>query len=215
MIIGIAGYSGSGKDEVCSKIQHLDGDSNWQRKKWAGKLKQIASILTGISENMFEDIEFKKSTLGIEWNYNDLGKIGGKKNQPLTVRELLQKIGTDALRDGLHPNVWVNALMAEYVCDCCNEYPCDTINHKDTGQDIGYQYPNWIITDTRFPNEAQAIKDAGGIVIRVDRLQISPINTHYSEIALDGWDFDYYIENSGTHNDLYDRVEEFLATLIK
>lgn len=213
-IIGISGYAGSGKDEVCSKIQQLDASSDWQRKKWAGKLKQIASILTGIPQVMFEDNEFKKSNLGPQWNYNDFGRIGGKNNQEMSVRELLQKLGTDALRNTLHKDVWVNALMADYICDCCNMYPCDTINHKDTGQDIGYQYPNWIITDTRFPNEAQAIKDAGGIVIRVDRMHLAPINEHYSEIALDRWDFDYYIENSGTQNDLYDRVDDFLATII-
>ena len=30
-------------------------------------------------------------------------------------------------------------------------------------------YPNWIITDVRFPNEADAIKGRGGIIIRVNR----------------------------------------------
>lgn len=204
-IIGISGYSGSGKDEVCSKIQQLDANSDWQRKKWAGKLKQIASILTGIPQVMFEDNEFKKSNLGPQWNYNDFGRIGGKKNQEMSVRELLQKLGTDALRNTLHNDVWVNALMADYL----------PIQYHDGGNFYHKgEYPNWIITDTRFPNEAQAIKDAGGIVIRVDRMHLAPINEHYSEIALDRWDFDYYIENSGTQNDLYDRVDDFLATII-
>ena len=203
MIIGISGYSGSGKDTVCSVIQDLDVHYNWQRKKWAGKLKQIASILTGIPEYKFEDNEFKKSNLGKEWNYNDFGKIGGKNNQPMSIRELLQKLGTDALRNTLHNDVWVNALMADYIPNCT---PTDAFS-KDL--------PNWIITDTRFPNEAKSIKDAGGVVIRVDRMSIAPINTHYSEIALDDWDFDYYIENSGTYKDLTDRVNEFLVTIIK
>jgi hypothetical protein len=55
--------------------------------------------------------------------------------------------------------------------------------------------PNWIITDTRFPNEAQAIKDKGGLVIRVDRPGVKPINDHPSEIGLDNWKFDYKIAN--------------------
>ena len=37
---------------------------------------------------------------------------------------------------------------------------------------------NWIITDVRFPNECQAIKDRGGIVIRVNR----PINLRFSKL---------------------------------
>ncbi len=57
------------------------------------------------------------------------------------------------------------------------------------------KYPNWIITDTRFPNEAEAIKKAGGIVIRVDRPGVKPINDHPSEIGLDKWKFDYKIAN--------------------
>lgn len=130
--------------------------------------------------------------------------------QQMTVRQFLQELGTDACRNGLHENAWVNALMADYVCDCCNQYPCDTINHKDTGQDIGYQYPNWIITDTRFPNEAQAIKDAGGIVIRVDRPGVKAVNAHPSETGLDDWAFDHKIWNGSDITALAFTVENIL-----
>jgi len=91
---------------------------------------------------------------------------------PMTYRELLQKLGTDALRDNLHYNVWVNALFADYSV------------HED-----------WIITDVRFPNEAKAIKDRGGKIIRVDRPFYKPINNHPSEVSLDNWEFDYKIGN--------------------
>ena len=36
-------------------------------------------------------------------------------------------------------------------------------------------YPSWLVTDVRFHNEAKAIKDRGGIVIRVNRLKIDDI----------------------------------------
>lgn len=270
MIIGISGYAGSGKDEVCSKIQQLDVSSDWQRKKWSGKLKTIASLLNGIPQENFEDQEFKKTYLPEQWNYYtisliDNGKLLVQKGryttkeeaeayipmlkeiygefrmeyvvgmQRMTVRQFLQELGTDACRKELHPNTWVNALMADYksVWNDPNPIPDNdyTITYRENYGDTSLIHygegseaevfnheivePNWIITDTRFPNEAQAIKDAGGIVIRVDRMHITPINEHYSESALDGWDFDYYIENSGTHQDLFDRVEEFLATIIK
>lgn len=191
MIIGINGYSGSGKDTVGIIIQYLscrntennpiekvcanyeehewwlEEQSDWEIKKFAGKLKDIASHLTGIDIEDFEDQEFKKTNLGREWwTTCDEGW------QPMTVREFLQKLGTDALRNGLHDNVWVNALMADYTEDS-----------------------NWIITDTRFANEAMAIKQKGGIIIRVDRPGIKPINDHPSEIGLDNWNFDYKIQN--------------------
>jgi hypothetical protein len=218
MIIGINGYAGSGKDTVGTIIQYLmcahhnrneslqdilkepsyhewwlEDESGWEVKKWAGKLKLIASILTGIEEKKFEDQEFKKTDLSHQWSSSISGedwKDGKPVKVPMTVRDFLQRLGTDAIRDGLHTNAWVNALMADYV---------PTKEQWSDGPLGGYQdgpLPNWIITDTRFPNEAQAIKDAGGIVIRVDRPLIRPINDHPSEIGLDDWKFDYKIANA-------------------
>ena len=208
MIIGINGYSGSGKDTVGLIIQYLlcshehpavslddvlkkpedhqwwlEEQSKWEVKKWAGKLKDIASILTGIPKHNFEDQEFKKTNLGPEWDCNPWGKTGTMHKQPLSVREFLQRVGTDALRDGLHTNTWVNALMADY-----QPLDFDPLTEAEIN-------PNWIITDTRFINEAQAIKEAGGIVIRIDRPGVKPINNHPSEIELDNWNFDYKIAN--------------------
>ncbi len=218
MIIGINGYAGSGKDTVGKLIQiaackeipegnHIDDliddydphhqwwleeRSGWEIKKWAGKLKTIASLLTGIPQEKFEDQEFKKTNLGPEWNQPIPGEdwVDGKPVPvPMTVRDLLQKLGTDACRNGLHKNTWVNALMADYKIH--SEHFNDIANGRETGDG----YPNWIITDTRFPNEAQAIKDAGGIVIRVDRPGVKAINAHPSETGLDNWNFDHKIMN--------------------
>jgi hypothetical protein len=109
---------------------------------------------------------FKQSNLPEEWS---------KNGEPMTARSLLQIVGTDAMRDQLHENVWVNALFADY-----NE------NSR------------WIITDVRFPNEAEAIKKHGGIVIRINR--DVDTNNHLSETALDDYEFDYVIDNN---SDMY------------
>jgi hypothetical protein len=216
MIIGINGYAGSGKDTVGTIIQYLQADTNvplkgvlkktphhvwwleersgWEIKKWAGKLKEVASLLTGIPVENFEDQEFKTTLLGPEWGTvtsNPLNAIPVfsdiQFNHLISVREFLQRLGTDAIRDGLHTNAWVNALMADYIA-------LPQVGPKIT-EDNDYKLPNWIITDTRFPNEAEAIKKAGGIVIRVDRPGVKPINDHPSETGLDKWDFDYKIAN--------------------
>lgn len=64
-----------------------------------------------------------------------------------------------------------------------------------------------IITDLRFPNEAQAIKDLGGLLVRIDRPgQVA--GTDPAEVSLDSWtDWDKIINNSGTLNDLNQMVE--------
>jgi hypothetical protein len=216
-IISISGYSGTGKDVVGKLIQYnmsrgsripieelisdyknhewwLEEKSGWEIKKWAGKLKYIATVLTGIPTSKFEDQEFKKTNLGPEWG--------------MTVRDLLQRLGTEAMRDGLHKNVWVNALMADYKIH--PEHFNDIANGRETGDG----YPNWIITDTRFPNEAQAIKDKGGMVIKVDRSGVGPVNGHPSEDALKDYNFDYVIHNDGSINDLDKKVIEFINNFI-
>ena len=212
MIIGINGKIGSGKDTVGKIIQwltkpELDGQyigfqtyddvtlerlSPFKIKKFAGKLKQIASLLTGIPVEKFEDQEFKKTNLSDEWSY--LQQSGRSKVWlPMTVRDLLQKLGTEAMREGLHTNVWVNALFADY-------------------QPIGWEpedVSNWIITDMRFPNELEAVKDRGGITIRVVR-QGTILGTHPSETALDGHTMHYEIINNGTIEDLIEKVRTIL-----
>jgi hypothetical protein len=207
MIIGVNGYAGSGKDTVGAIIQDLTHQApegfdkklfySWEIKKWAGKLKVVASILTGIPVEKFEDQEFKKTNLGPEWSF--LKMRPGKRQDGIfpkkvdmditfmTVRDLLQKLGTDACRDNLHYNTWVNALMADYDTDS-----------------------NWVITDTRFPNEADAIKNAGGILIRVERPGVKPINDHPSEVGLDHWTFDYVINNDGDLESLSNKVKDIL-----
>jgi hypothetical protein len=222
MIIGINGYAGSGKDTVGTIIQYLktnisdtivsledvlefplthqgwlEEQSGWKIKKWAGKLKVIASMLTGIPVEKFEDQEFKKTMLGSEWD--------------MSVRDFLQKLGTDAIRDGLHGNAWVNALMADYQPISDKSYVLEDGTFFDLRTLPGHPlYPTWIITDTRFPNEAQAIKDVGGLVIRVDRPGVKPINNHPSEVGLDNWDFDYKIANVSDLRALTGTVETIL-----
>ena len=120
--------------------------------------------------------EFKKTYLNEEWNspYNipfsgpDFVEHDGR----MTVRELLQKLGTDAMRDNLHENVWVNALFADYKSKRELLQADGTWIESDTGEvdfAVSIKYPKWIITDMRFPNEMEAIVARGGITIRVVR----------------------------------------------
>lgn len=231
MIIGVNGKIGSGKDTVGSIIQSLfakdygvyktqfdfiqggnwvkEQQSGWEIKKFAGKLKQIASMLTGIPIEKFEDQDFKKTFLGEEWSYIpktttlDEVLIWGKV--PMTVREFLQKLGTDAIRDGLHINTWVNALMADYKPVITEEKEHWNGHALNIGT-VKAEYPNWIITDTRFPNEAEAIKNKDGIIIRVVRKGQNS-DVHVSETALDSWEFDHVIYNDGTIDDLIKKVQ--------
>ena len=203
MIIGINGKIGSGKDTVGKIIQYLqchntgeitiqdvmsnpehewwlEEQSKFEIKKFAGKLKEVASLLTGIDIEDFEDQEFKKLYMSPEWG--------------MTYREFLQKLGTEAMREGLHTNVWVNALFADYKPPKMSQY----------------NPSNWIITDMRFPNELEAVEERKGITIRVVRSGTT-VGTHASETALDDAYFDHVISNNGTIEDLIEKVRQILT----
>jgi hypothetical protein len=185
MIIGISGRMGSGKDTVAKMIQEIDAKyrseetSIWEIKKYASALKKIASILTGVPETMFEIPEFKEKNMPENWR-NTNGYL-------MTYREFLQRLGTEAVRNNIHHNAWVNALMS-------------SCTYKD----------NWIITDVRFHNEMDAIKKKNGIIIRVTRSDQDHKSYHISENALDSETFDFVIENEGGLTELRNKVEQFM-----
>lgn len=138
-------------------------------------------------------------------------------NENTTVREFLQLLGTECIRNNLHNNMWVAATFADYKpvqSKSDEEMFEESLILDSTSVHVGY--PNWIITDTRFPNEAEAIKERGGIVIRVNRKSDrdnSDINRHPSETGLDNWNFDYVIDNNGTIEDLIEKVRVILKNI--
>lgn len=212
-IIGISGRAGSGKDTTAHLMQYLFSEfsnvkeecycsfkkfkdtygrfneyntfggfcySEWEQKAFSDKLKEIASILTGIGLQKFHDQVFKKEMLPAPWN--------------MTARELLQKLGTDMMRKELGDDVWVNALFADYIQN--NDFEPDS---------------KWIITDVRFPNEAKAIKDRGGIMICVETgREDDGDDLHISERAMYFYQYDYILDNSGTIEQLQEKVKTML-----
>ncbi len=196
-------------------------NAKWQIKKFASALKQMVCILIGCTMKQLEDQKFKGSILGPEWNYLYIQHSLGNTKVPatakyreilpngtiqvMTVRELLQLVGTDCMRDHLHPNTWVNALFSSY-------YGWD-LHTTQIPQDSEKIPPvsKWLITDVRFPNEVEAIKERGGILIRIDRSSCytsMESSKHESETALDTYNqWDYRISNEVSLFELYESAK--------
>lgn len=216
-LLGISAKIGCGKDTFFEILQEKTGGF-YENKKFAAKLKTIASLITNIPFEKFEDQEFKKTFLSDEWSYLSKDEILtdgiGLMMKKMTVREFLQKLGTEAMRDNLHTNVWVNALFSEYTSSFFKE-SCDFSKRVSFEEMIikrnNFEYhPNWCITDMRFPNEYDAIKSRGGILIRINRPDVTS-NDHPSETSLDNFKFDYVINNDGTLEDFKLKVEDCLS----
>lgn len=215
--------------------------SGFHVKKFADILKDMVCLLLGCTREQLEDNEFKNKELGEEWNcyiFNngkkeeltldfEIARILSCDNRvisrTMTPRLLLQIIGTECIRDKVHPNAWVNGLFSDYKAKWVPTG--DSVAEEDVS--IEKEYPNWIITDMRFPNELEAVKSRGGITIRVNRpmpkdsisLQAASeftgkrIVEHPSETALDRASFDYIIENNGTIEELVEKVKQILTEL--
>lgn len=195
------------------KSYNLESNSGYEVKKFAYKLKQFVSMLTGIPVAELEKAEVKNSKLGEEWAYlvwfngqkmlrvnpNRWSDYEPHRLKNYTVREMLQYLGTDLFRNQLHEDVWVNALFSDFKQN-------DSFGHDS----------KWIITDTRFHNEANAIKKRGGLSIRVINPEYKPYeNEHISETALDDYDgFDAVIINDKKEGvkKLSDKVHELLLS---
>ncbi len=103
----------------------------------------------------------------------------------MTIKDpaLLQRIG-QARREE-NQNYWVDKLMVQ-------------LDHSP--------YDIAVITDIRYVNEAKAVKARGGWLINVSRINgdgtpfISPDRDpkHISEVALDGYNFDFYIRSKSS-----------------
>lgn len=216
--------------------------SNWIQKSYAEKLKQIVCLLTGCNREQLEDNEFKESLLPESWkviryrvrdkddnllteltfckedaeidlvfyqglNFNE-AYIEEEEFIP-TYRWLLQNVGTNALRNNIHPDIWLNALFADYKKIIIS----GKITHSAIGEEE-YYYPNWLVTDCRFPNEVEAVSKRDGITIRVSRGDIVSTDIHASETALDEYTNFNYIINNPTGSIEY-LIEEVKKIMIK
>lgn len=101
-----------------------------------------------------------------EWRMEDWDSLEWKETPQAvcygkTPRELAQSLGTDWGRDMVNMNLWVDAVVRSL-------HPTERA----------------VFTDVRFPNEAEAIRNAGGILIHitcVDRPTGTVSDAHESE----------------------------------
>lgn len=104
-------------------------------------------------------------------------------------RERLIENG-EAARNYISPNVWVDALE-ERIVPLIND---------------GYSV---VISDVRYPNEADLVRDWGGIVVGIDRPG-TKLEGHAFPVMMSA---DEYILNDGTLVDLWDQLDSIVENL--
>jgi len=132
---------------------------------FADKLKRMCIDLLGLKEEwVFGNDEQKNTPTHISWK--DVWFVEDAKTMPpipMTVREVLQFVGTNIFRS-MHENIWIDACLRQIE----NDAP-----------ELA------LISDVRFENEVKAIQDQGGFVIGLKRSPYKKNDKHASETQVE------------------------------
>lgn len=216
MILGLSGKALSGKDTTADYL--IEGFGWTKKVGFATNLKKACQDIFNLSESQVLTQEGKNALLEepvvfsekhlyciIEWmrSTHDVAAAGKEYNHILghtmyRPRDILQYVGTEVMR--------------YYAPDYHAEVIFRSVKESE----------KIIITDVRFPNEADFILSSGGILVRVERPENLRAScgavidsSHPSEVSLDDWSqWSYVIYNNSRHlGDLYKSIDNMVNTL--
>lgn len=123
--IALIGQFGAGKTTIAKALVA----QGYNHHSWATPVKEIARWAYGPIDK--EAIYLVTARDGME--------------VPITGRQILQRVGTDALRDNLDQDFWIKV----------------GVRHIEEGEGP------WVNDDTRFPNEVAALQNMGWLIVRL------------------------------------------------
>jgi thymidylate kinase len=219
-IIGVSGKIGSGKNYLAQQIKTALEEKGYStaESSFASYLKaELDTIITSarlslahgddyytsvssLSEVLDMDIKDVRQLLEIVKEDVELEPTVNAHSRSKSIRVALQILGTE-IRRSKNENYWVEAFHAHLP-------------------DVDFI----LVTDVRFPNEADSIKDRGGVVIRLDipeeiiearvqsrdGLQYSEsVKSHASEVTLDDYErFDMFVGKDFNVESIVNYIEE-------
>lgn len=201
-LIGINGFKRAGKGETGNAIfDQFDGVV--YQIGFADKLKIMAARALGFvrpPQDLIALMDEMKETASLQARYYEPGGYSDQLLHDLTVREYLQNFGNDA-RELFGTNFWIDQVLP---------YPGEVM--LSTNEALNDRYPDVdlvAITDLRYPNEAQRVRDLGGEVWEIVRPGLVS-DGHASETPLPNELITRRIDNDGSVSDLRRKVAAIL-----
>lgn len=168
-LYGITGKKGHGKDTFARLVVEADG--TFVVTHFAKALKQMIPRIFGVTANQLNDPDLKEvpltSPIEIDSFLPAMRSETGLNIQPAgriarSPREIMQLFATEYVRKAQW-DYWVQRLIADIST-----------------------YERVLIADVRFPNEEKAIRDAGGKIIKIVKIDAPlVIDGHASETEID------------------------------
>lgn len=104
----------------------------------------------------------------------------------MSPRQMFQFIGTDVMREQIHSDFWLQHFLHWYE------------SHKEE---------HIIVSDVRFQNEIDLLKQCGGIIIKINRNKTS--DNHISEAGIESLlRIDHVIDNTTTLENYYEQIDQ-------
>jgi hypothetical protein len=206
LLIGLHGRRGAGKDTAFGLLHEwlAERGQSSARRGFADALKFSFARMFVPSMTLEEaviwcdelkldyDTGHEPSAMQIKWGGPSQDGTVTHVSHTITGRQALQRFGTECHRDIFGINFWTDALLP--LDGTMTDFP-DGIEKE------GRVRPSWpfrfrgplvveppdvaFVTDTRFPNEAERIRELGGKVWKIVRTPVSENeDPHSSEIPL-------------------------------
>lgn len=187
--IALMGKARSGKDEVGKRLVSA---FSFTRVAFADPLKGMALSLDPIVSGEPGNYGFLPTRLS-----DVIRRYGweGAKDRTPEIRRVLQRLGHSVRAND--PDYWVNIAM-------------DKVDVADT-----WNLPV-VVTDVRYPNEAETLRARGFLLVRMTRPYAGAPATdvgnaaHVSETALDDYPADVTLANVGTLPELHLNVDQLV-----
>ena len=228
LIIGLSGKAGAGKDTAANILESRFNRAgvSTSRISFAKPIKDICTLMFGWDRKRLDtDPYYKEGGLGgwvpkgapgaVPLSYEQLKDIVHSDSHlsfdmyvqldtdPACVklgktrRTVMQQIGTEGMREVIHPDVWI----------ICTEL---AIDRGELNSDVGF------VTDCRFLNEMQFIRNQKGLLVQVQRPDVGTLTSntqHESELQWLNWNggWEYIVTNPGNASfaDALDPIIDF------
>lgn len=196
----MVGFIGAGKGTTASILCEKH---NFEQMAFAGTLKDATAAIFEWPRDLLEGDTAEsrdfRETIDPYWS-KEFGF-------DVTPRLMLQRVGTEAMRHGIHDGVWISSL----------------------GRKIDSSTKNVVITDVRFPNEIKMIHERGGFVVRIRRgpdpvwfedatrenfMKTYHPDVHPSEWSWVGTPLDYILHNDSSISELESQISHMMKVFI-